>query len=105
MIYLLRPDRAGKLQLGVQEAAHTLSYILTEHWMYCNIYTITVSTFIIRDRMWSKRGGVIVTANEMFGRKWKIPSRTSDIIDMDTAPQQKQMRESGKCFGKLGPYY
>ena len=43
MMFLLRPDRAGKQQLGVQEAAQTLSPILMEHWMFCNIFTITVS--------------------------------------------------------------
>ena len=45
-------------------------------------------------------GSVIVVANELFGRNWKFPNEGS-IIDMDTAPQLKFTRESGKSIGKF----
>ncbi|XP_041374237.1 uncharacterized protein LOC121387279 [Gigantopelta aegis] len=40
MMYLMRPNRAGKKQRSKQEAALILSELLQEHWIYCNIYTI-----------------------------------------------------------------
>lgn len=42
MMYLLRPDRAGNAMRTVKSAVHILSYVLQEHWEYCNIYTITL---------------------------------------------------------------
>ena len=41
MMYLLRPSRAGKLQRSKEDAAQLLSSALKDHWLYCNIYTIT----------------------------------------------------------------
>ena len=42
MLYLLRPDRAGKLARTAQEAARLLAYALISHWEYCNVYTIHI---------------------------------------------------------------
>ena len=40
MLYLLRPDRAGKAIRTINEAALLLSNALVEHWHFCNVYTI-----------------------------------------------------------------
>jgi len=40
MMYLLRPDRAGKTGRSKDQAASILSYVLMEHWIFCNIYTV-----------------------------------------------------------------
>ena len=48
--------------------------------------------------------GVIHTANSMFGRNWKFQKKgkeKAELVDMDTAPFQKQIRESGKCIEAL----
>lgn len=42
MIYLLRPDRAGKHARTVEDAARLLAYAVIEHWEYCSIYTIII---------------------------------------------------------------
>ena len=42
MIYLLRPDRAGKYGRTMDEAARLLAYAVIEHWEYCDIYTINI---------------------------------------------------------------
>ena len=42
MMYLMRPSRAGKIQRSKDDAALSLAYILSEHWVFCNIYTVTV---------------------------------------------------------------
>ena len=39
MLYLLRPDRAGKLGRTVAEASRLLAYAVIDHWEYCTIYT------------------------------------------------------------------
>ena len=41
MMYLLRPTRAGSTQRSKEDAASILSDILQEHWIFCNIYTLT----------------------------------------------------------------
>ena len=42
MIYLVRPDRAGKHGRTVDEAARLLAYAVMEHWEYCDVYTIQI---------------------------------------------------------------
>lgn len=41
MLYLMRPTRAGQGQHSKQTAALTLAEILPEHWIFCNVYTVT----------------------------------------------------------------
>ena len=43
MMYLLRPDRAGKSQRRTNDAARMCAYALIDHWVFCNINTITVN--------------------------------------------------------------
>jgi hypothetical protein len=40
LLYLLRPDRAGKALRSQQEAVKLLTHALIEHWHFCNVYTI-----------------------------------------------------------------
>ena len=40
MMYLLRPQRAGQAQRTRDYAAHILSYVVNDHWLFCNIYTM-----------------------------------------------------------------
>ena len=41
MLYLLRPDQAGKAMCTINKAAVLLSNAaLVEHWHFCNVYTI-----------------------------------------------------------------
>ena len=40
MLYLLRPDLAGKVMSMINEAAVLLSNTLVEHWHFFNAYTI-----------------------------------------------------------------
>ena len=42
MMYLMRPTRAGKIQRSKDDAAISLAYVLSKHWVFCNIYTVTV---------------------------------------------------------------
>ena len=42
MLYLLRPDRAGKNSRTVDEACRLLSYAVIGHWEYCIVYTIKI---------------------------------------------------------------
>ena len=35
MVYLLRSDRAGKVQRTVEEASRLLAYALIQHWEHC----------------------------------------------------------------------
>ena len=41
MLYLLRPSRAGQVQRSREDAAFLLAEILQEHWIFCNLYTIS----------------------------------------------------------------
>ena len=40
MMFLLRPQRAGQAQRSREYAAHILSYVVNDHWLFCNIYTL-----------------------------------------------------------------
>ena len=42
MMYVLRPERAGRTSINKSLASRMLAYVLIEHWNFCNIYTITV---------------------------------------------------------------
>ena len=42
MIYLNRPDRAGADTRSAKESATFFSYVLIEHWTFCNCHTVTV---------------------------------------------------------------
>ena len=42
MIYLNRPDRAGQSAPTVKESALFFSYILIDHWTFCNVHTVVV---------------------------------------------------------------
>ena len=46
-------------------------------------------------------GAVILTANGIFGRLWKSHDQDSSIIDLDTAPHMKQIRETGYALTAL----
>ena len=37
MIYMLRPDRAGRLHISIKEATSTLCYVLIDHWNFGQI--------------------------------------------------------------------
>ena len=41
MLYLLRPKRAGQAQRSKDDAALLLAELLQEHWLFCNLYTIS----------------------------------------------------------------
>ncbi|KAL5469197.1 hypothetical protein EMCRGX_G030420 [Ephydatia muelleri] len=41
MLYLLRPRRAGQSQRSRSNAADMLASVLQEHWIFCNLYTIS----------------------------------------------------------------
>ena len=41
MLYLLRPRRAGQSQRSRSDAADMLASVLQEHWIFCNLYTIS----------------------------------------------------------------
>ena len=41
MLYLLRPKRAGKVQRSKEDAAVMLAMLVQEHWLFCNLYTVT----------------------------------------------------------------
>ena len=43
LMYLLRPDRAGKAGRTVKEACRLQAYALIEHWEYCNVYRIHIA--------------------------------------------------------------
>ena len=42
MIYLLRPERAGKTIRDADTAAGICSYALQQQWRYCTVYTIQI---------------------------------------------------------------
>ena len=42
MLYLLRPERAGKNNRSIDEAANLLSYALMQQWEYCTVYTVNI---------------------------------------------------------------
>ena len=46
-------------------------------------------------------GSVILTANGLFGRSWKTHSQDETVIDLDTAPHVKQVRETGQALTAL----
>lgn len=41
MMYLTRPARPGKRQVSKEEASGILAEVLLEHWLFCNLYTVT----------------------------------------------------------------
>ena len=41
MMYLMRPGRAGQSQRSKAGAAHILSAVLMDHWIFCNVYTVS----------------------------------------------------------------
>ena len=41
VLYLLRPRRAGQSQRSRSDAADMLASVLQEHWIFCNLYTIS----------------------------------------------------------------
>ena len=41
MLYLLRPRRVGQSQRSRSDAADMLASVLQEHWIFCNLYTIS----------------------------------------------------------------
>ena len=44
MLYLLRPRRAGQDQRSKSAAAQLLAEILQEHWLFCNLYTLSTTS-------------------------------------------------------------
>ena len=46
-------------------------------------------------------GSVILTANGLFGRSWKLHKESEVVIDLDTAPNNKAVIESGKALTAL----
>ena len=44
LLYTLRPKRAGQSQLKKQDAAAIVSSLVHEHWIFCNVYTVTTHT-------------------------------------------------------------
>lgn len=44
MLYLLRPKRAGQAQRSKDDAANILAELLQEHWLFCNLYTISTKS-------------------------------------------------------------
>ena len=42
MLYLLRPERAGKNNRSIDVAANLLSYALMQQWEYCTVYTVNI---------------------------------------------------------------
>ena len=41
MLYHLRPRRARQSQRSRSDAADMLTSVLQEHWIFCNLYTIS----------------------------------------------------------------
>ena len=44
MLYLLRPRRAGQDQRSKNDAIQLLAEILQEHWLFCNLYTLSTKS-------------------------------------------------------------
>ena len=42
MLYLLRPERAGRAVRSVEDAENILSYALRQQWEHCTVYTIGI---------------------------------------------------------------
>ena len=42
MLYLLRPERAGKIRRTVNESCRLLAHSLIKHWEHCHVYTINI---------------------------------------------------------------
>ena len=41
MLYLLHPRRVGQSQRSRSDVADMLASVLQEHWIFCNLYTIS----------------------------------------------------------------
>ena len=48
VMYLLRPSQAGKAQRSKNNAANLLAETVQEHWLFCNLYTITNSNIRLK---------------------------------------------------------
>ena len=74
-----------------------------------NINTVKPEFYQVTDRIKSElhcsakqaSGAVILTGNGLFGRSWKTHNQDKEVIDLDTAPHVRQMRETGQALTAL----
>ena len=48
MQFLLHPVRASPIHRTVREAANLVAKAVSQHWVYCNVYTVKVSNIVVR---------------------------------------------------------
>ena len=82
-------------------------------YKYChlreNVRTVKPSFYRTVDKIKSKYhcsnnqavGSILETANGMFERQWKFFDEDEAVIDLDTAPHTKMIRETGKALTAL----
>ncbi|XP_041355286.1 uncharacterized protein LOC121372917 [Gigantopelta aegis] len=72
MVYLLRPDRAGKALRTLEEAATLMPNAFIEHWHVCNVYTIGERHIVKKIcALYNEFKGNFQTRNERKTEKWK----------------------------------
>ena len=109
MLYLLRPDRAGKNSRTVDEACRLLSYAVIGHWEYCNVYTIKIHH--VQKKIGKAYEAFKVNAKTSVARQtdnWKKKmddynismTKLFDIFCSDSDAREKREEQTGI---KMGP--
>ena len=63
MLFQLSPVRAGKTQRSKDDAASVIAHGLIDHWIHCNLYTLShisvkkrLSSFLMNSGLYSTQG-------------------------------------------------
>jgi hypothetical protein len=73
MVYHLNSNRAGRTQLSKEQAAQTVAGGLIDHWIWCNVYTLThnnVQTKILK--LYKEFQGLVQTRTKWQTDNWKL---------------------------------
>ena len=95
MLYLLRPNRAGKAGRSTKDAARIITYTLIEHWTFCNIHTLSVNAVCTKvETLYTEFMKNVGTRNERRTPMWEdrmkeFNSRVNTLFDISTTNKQR----------------
>ena len=73
MVYQLNPNRAGRAGYTKEQAAQTVADGLIDHWIWCNVYTLTnnnVQTKVLK--LYKEFQGLVQTRTNRQTENWKV---------------------------------
>ena len=109
MMYLLRPENAGKNYRSVTDAATILSYNLMEHWSFCNIHTMTRKSIGYNiKKLYNEFINNVQTRAKWRTDTWKTKlaefnKRNNTLFDISTNDQQRiaELEKGDVKMGKM----